>query len=75
MNDFVIEKDIPVPTNRRVKYPWGEMSVGDSIVVLKELRSSALASAQAWSGRNKDKEWVFVSRFTNDNEARLWRIK
>lgn len=48
MNEFEIEKEIPIPTarNRRL-YPWTKMKVGDSFFVPnqpgidKNLRSSA----------------------------------
>ena len=47
-----IESGIPAP-ERRTKYPWYEMAVGDSFIVSRKKQNSALFCARTWSGRNK----------------------
>lgn len=69
-----IEKGIPVPKEiygRRRKYPWREMSIGDSFVV--ELRRSSVHCAI--SGANRRTGMRFIARKTDDGRYRIWRVE
>lgn len=71
---FKIEKGVPVPVNTgkgKGKYPWGEMEVGDSILMAPGVPANGVY--QGWAKRNKP-EWRFTSR-KEGNAYRVWRIK
>lgn len=71
----MVERNIPIPQHNGVgaplKYPWGEMQVGDSILV--QTRAAAVAARQ-WALRHN-----VVRRFTvrevGEKEYRIWRVE
>jgi hypothetical protein len=69
-----IEKNVPIPKPRSnySKYPFGEMEVGDSFVVLDEDRTK-IAPAVSWYGKRNNKK--FTVRNLPDGVCRVWRIK
>lgn len=71
--EFTIEKGVPITrsnSGRPCKYPWAEMSIGDSIFV-KTTKVSPLVCAIAY-GRSHNK--AFVSKLEH-NGRRIWRTK
>lgn len=74
MEEFKIEKGIPVPARRpgNSKYPFSSMEVGDSWLMTNTAsragaRSTAANIAKAKGG------WKFVSRKEKDG-VRFWRV-
>jgi len=71
--NFTIEAGIPIPRvtpGRHCKYPWAEMSVGDSIFV-DTVNVSTLVCALSYG---KSHGMKFVSRVENKGR-RIWRIE
>lgn len=71
-----IEKNVPMPPhgNHLQKYPWPEMSVGDSVFFSREEEAkprSIVRAAHGWGGRNNAK---FASRSV-DGGFRIWRTE
>jgi hypothetical protein len=65
-----ILKDIPPPRQRPRLYPFGEMEVGDSIIVDLEKRKSVIGAAKSYAQ-------YYGKRFSVRTEAdgvRVWRI-
>lgn len=82
MEDFNIEKNIPLPRKTKrgvISYPFDKMDVGDSFLVpYKERLKSTLASqvhsnAKSYVLRSK-LNWVFSTRQEEDG-VRIWRVK
>lgn len=76
---FAVEKNIPLPPRsggknggRAMKYPLGEMKVGDSFYAPKSSAKSARAAASSHQRRHKGIE--FVSR-KEGTGMRIWRTK
>lgn len=76
---FVIEKGIPMPRPRAhgvSKYPFGELSVGDSFFVASgddiKCQRSVSASAQNYGKRHQKK---FATRVIKGQGVRVWRIE
>jgi len=72
---FEIEKDIPIPKNRRRKYPFDKMKVGDSFYVKDERDPSNIVSSLCGCVRIKryaDKK--FRTQIENGG-VRIWRIE
>jgi len=70
--NYKIEKNIPVSKNyagRSAKYPFGEMEIGDSVLI-EGLKSKPVVAASAY-GKNNGKK--FSSR-AEGNGFRIWRI-
>jgi hypothetical protein len=65
-----IEKGIPLPP--RMRYPFDQMAVGDSIVVPANEYKRARMSATNYAIRN---DALFSSRQLEDGTARIWRVK
>jgi hypothetical protein len=81
MSEYVIEKEVEIPTRTRTKYPWMEMNVGDSffVPVPDSGRSAASIRASLYaSGRGIFKKWPeyrIVVRKSNRlgvNGLRVW---
>jgi hypothetical protein len=68
-HEFKIEKGVPMPKRRgRLSlYPFGKMSVGDSIFLPKIRNASNLTQ------RFRKKGWKFSARTVNGG-VRVWRI-
>lgn len=77
--EMKIEKGVPIPEqgeNRKMKYPWRQMEVGDSFFIECDVykANSVLSAARSWSYRNTDGLSQFARR-EEDNGYRFWRIK
>jgi len=71
MNQYKIQKNIPVP-EARGKWAWIlELEVGDSVIVATD--EIAIARARAWQ-LSKNNNRKFCARSIGDGEHRLWRI-
>lgn len=69
MNDIKVDKNIPIPTSKYTKYPYGEMEVGDSFFVKIE-REKIYSSSSQYGKRHN-------AKFSVRKEAdgyRVWRI-
>ena len=75
MNEFTIEKGIPVPkmtgAGRKTKYPFESMQVGDSFFV-KDGTVKTLSRSCGTYGKRLERK--FASR-TVDGGARVWRVE
>jgi len=73
MNDFVIEKDIPLPGDRRAnsKYPLDRMVVGDSFLISVEHVLSARMAIQRF--KQVDSQAKFATR-KDGNGMRVFRV-
>ena len=68
-----IDKDVPIPSKGRTKYPLGEMNVGDSFLVNKGAeKTSSLRMTVSIYGKKHNKK--FTTRTTPDG-VRVWRIE
>jgi hypothetical protein len=78
-----IEKNIPLPENKRGKWLTSlkDMEVGDSVLLKKEHEydTDARNKKQGIIGAFRKYGWKFVSRnlkpFGEEEEIRLWRIE
>lgn len=68
---FQIEKNVPVPSGRCMKYPFADMKVGDSFVAPKETVRGAQKAAWNWA---RDHDVKFATRTQRDGSLRIWRI-
>lgn len=71
-----IEKNVPLVhisrSGRPMKYPWADMSVGDSIMVEgQDTQGPAATAARTWA-RGKG---ISFSARSVDGGARIWRVK
>lgn len=74
MGEFKIEKGVPIPTHNggaSPKYPFREMEVGDSILLLSKDKAKYTGLANGWA---RSTGWKFSSRFV-EGGRRIWRIK
>ena len=75
MNEFHIEKGIPVPkmtgAGRKNKYPFDAMEVGDSFFI-KDGKVKTLSRSCGTYGKRLERK--FTSR-TVDGGARVWRVE
>ena len=73
---YKIEKDVPLPPPTRrgnKKFPFGEMSVGDSFVIEgKEEFYRGRLAASNYGARNHKK---FSCRLMEEGGLRIWRVK
>mgnify|MGYP003144867046 FL=1 len=90
-NDFVVDKEtgvtidigIPLPEDRRanVKYPFGNMEVGDSFfvqVAAGDRLKNRLSQASRTFGKRQDPERKYILRTRLENEisgVRVWRTE
>lgn len=70
---FKIEKGINPPAERKSRYPFAEMAVGDSFSFSASERAKIQNAASAYS-RSKGKGTRFRVR-TEGTSGRVWRIK
>lgn len=80
---YQIDKDIPVPPlpksagrkqgKTRLKYPWPDMEVGDSILVPDVTLETLKTAALAWAKR-QGLPWKFTAR-SNIRGVRIWRYE
>ena len=71
-----IEKNIPIPANAsaRLKYPFGEMEVGDSIFLPNEPKGSLSRPSLAAHTFGKRNGKRFAARAENGG-VRIWRTE
>ena len=74
-----IERGIPIPAARenkvkRAYYPWAEMSVGDSIVILTPNASNVSAMIRQ-AGYKHGVKFVMRRINADDGNFRVWRIE
>lgn len=81
MSEVLIEKGIPIPEkrNKNTKYPFADLSVGDSIFCPTEGKSTpSIVAAASRFRKQKNPSWNFVhERQTNKDGkkgVRLWRV-
>ena len=65
-----VEKGIPVSRDRYNKYPWRQMSVGDSFLFPQGIKSANTYSSAYGASKDGKK---FVTRSTADG-YRCWRV-
>ena len=71
MSDFTIEKNVPIPIQkRRCKYPWHELEIGDSFFV-SEIKVISISSSANSYGTRTGKKFTIRSV---DGGCRVWRI-
>ena len=70
-----IEKNIPLPEPARgkLKWPWPDMEVGDSIKVDPERYKRAQLSAQQWKRNHPG--FNYATRKLPNGERRIWRVE
>ena len=81
MNIRKIEKDVPIPeVHSKIKYPWPEMEVGDSVFIKAEkgetptkLKRRAGASARYYGNRTGKKFKTRILR--KENGIRVWQVE
>ena len=66
-----IEKNIPIPTDGRKKYPWNEMEIGDSMFFDGRSSTQVSAICGGWGRRNGRR---FLVKKEGDG-CRAWRIE
>jgi hypothetical protein len=66
-----IDKNIAFPTTARTSYPFDEMEVGDSFVVIDQAKFEGARVAAYNHGVRKEKK--FASRRVTEG-VRIWRI-
>lgn len=72
---FEINKGKPLPDPRAsliTDYPFTQMEIGDSFVVPKSLRASALGAARYYA--RKHPAYRFVSRTIDTDTVGVWRV-
>ena len=70
---FTIDRGIEIPTIQRdSKYPWSDMTAGDSIFVEGSVGASAAQGARLWV-KNHAEGLRVVSR-TLDGGTRIWFV-
>jgi len=81
MEEFKIEKNIPIPSKNpgsHKKYPFEKMEVNDSFIICdkytKEEMARVSSRARGWS-QYWNKEYKFTLRKTEDNKIRIWIVK
>jgi hypothetical protein len=75
MNEtYKIEKNIPIPSRsgRKCKYPWKEMEVGDSLLVLGE--PLGIVDAPSFCAENRTK-WQNIRNTLYNSACRFSRTK
>lgn len=77
MNEFKIEKKIPIPNNitgkvgATAKYPYSKLSIGDSFVIDSETDNFR----STMSKYGKSHNLTFTIKRLNKQQCRIWRIK
>lgn len=72
MSEYKIEKDIPLPSGRgsSANYPFGDMKLGESILVNDGKHKSAVSYAHRHA---KDNGGKFATRKEGEG-VRIWRL-
>lgn len=72
MSEIRVEKNIPIPekTDKREKYPWKSMDIGDSFLI--EDKSSRDVAGLVWATNksNAPKKFIYAAV---DGGIRIWR--
>ena len=68
---YEIESDIPLPTHQRSIYPFQQMQVGDSFLVLADDARRAQTAAYNWAKVNGKK--FTTRRISDEGNVRIWR--
>ena len=77
---YEIEKNIPITKNgagKPCKYPFSKMEVNDSLIFgeyTKHNMSLAANAPRNWAAK-ANPTWKFVTRKTEDNKIRIWRVE
>jgi hypothetical protein len=71
---YEVQKNIPIPsaakTDKRKKYPFDEMDVGDSFFVAN-MTARALSNSSQWHANKTGKKFTCA---TEADGARCWRV-
>jgi len=76
-----IEKNVPIPeTTSRNKYPWPEMEVGNSVLVMADADESLdllqnKANSSLWHCRQMTGKRFKTMIDRENNGVRVWRIE
>jgi len=72
--NITIDKDVPIPeqSDRRTKYPFADMQVGDSFAVPEKQGRGAFTAAVNWSRRHNNAKFTY--RRLSDGTYRIWRV-
>ena len=72
---MMIDKGVPIPKKRAVytRYPWHDMSPGDSLWVPEDKLRAARSAANNFVKRHRP-GWCVVSR-TDKTGARIWLVE
>jgi hypothetical protein len=68
---YIIENSVPIPSNKKCKYPFSSMEIGQSIFVEDAKMKGNLHQASKMHGKSLGKK--FIAR-SIDNGLRIWRI-
>lgn len=71
---FKIEQGVPHPAHQSIKYPFAEMSVGDSFLINGDASHQKVATAAQKYGLAQGRNWKFSVRKTPDG-YRCWRTQ
>lgn len=84
MQEFVVEKGIPVTTieqrRKKRKYPWSEMEIMDSFFVeckkeeMERFRNTISGSLTQWNVVNSKRYKIITRYITAEGGLRIWRI-
>ncbi len=73
--DIPIEPHVQIPPGQ-ARYPFAEMSVGDSFFVIGRKDPRPMSAAYQWAKRHEKRtgeRWKFRSK-SDDRHTRVWRI-
>lgn len=73
-----IEKDVPIPEDGRVKYPFAELEVGDSFAVHFSNGEKARVQGNLYTAKWRAQKRLnrkFVARIVGENKVRVWRTE
>ena len=75
---ITVETNIPLPPDRRTKYPWRKLSVGDSFFVPRPPDRGIAKHMKTMStiaiSTGKRLNMIFVARIIDDG-VRIWRVE
>lgn len=81
MSEVLIEKGIPIPEkrSRTTKYPFADLSIGDSIFCPTEVKSTpSIVAAASRFRKEKHPSWKFINERQINKDGRkgvrLWRV-
>lgn len=79
MSNYIIEKNVPIPSRRGGDhvYPFALMQVGDSFKIEKKDQGRVSASAWVYAKRASERgEKVrFITRKVDADTYRIWRVE